>query len=81
MREEWTIQSPCLGLTNKDQKVFGTTIIDPQTVPSGGKYAKIQLAGERLLSLPFLILILPAVSQPDQWAYRQQWVSWTASND
>lgn len=48
------IQSPCLGVANKDIAQAGTTIIDPQTHPSGGnKYSKIQLGG---IFLPMSII-------------------------
>lgn len=53
MREDWTIQLPCLGLTvplfHNSGKITGSTIIDAQTVPAGGKYAKIQFDGSVLL--------------------------------
>lgn len=48
MREDWTIQLPCLGVTVSSFnsiKNIGCTIIDAQTVPAGGKYAKIAIDG------------------------------------
>lgn len=49
MKEDWTIQLPCLGtivnLRHNYGKVIGSTIIDAQTVAAGGKHAKIQVDG------------------------------------
>jgi hypothetical protein len=45
MRDEWTIRSPCLG-SGENAKRTGLAVVDEDTEPSGGQYARISVGGE-----------------------------------